>query len=117
MSAAEFAAVLLGVLALAMAAVTVVVVQRLLAVTRELQRATEALDAEVLPAVDELRQVAGDARADLDRIDRIIEGSEVVADRVDAASKIAYSAVSRPVIKAMAVRAGTAEAVRKMRGR
>ena len=55
--------------------------------------------------------------ADLDRIDRIIEGSEVVADRVDAASKIAYSAVSRPVIKAMAVRAGTAEAVRKMRGR
>lgn len=117
MSAADLAAVLVGILALAVAAVTVVVVHRLLAVATELSRAVETVDRELLPAVEELRRAAVDARDEVERLDRIIEGSELVADRVDAASKIAYSAFSRPVIKAMAVRAGTAEAVRKMRGR
>lgn len=117
MTAADLAAVLLGVVALGLAVVTVIALQRLLGVTRELTKAVETVDQELLPAVEELRQAAVEARDEVERLDRIIEGSELVADRVDAASKLAYSAFSRPVIKAMAVRAGTAEAVRKMRGR
>ncbi len=117
MSAGDLAAVLLGILALGLAAITVVVVMRLLAVTDELTRTVETVETELMPAVEDLRRAAVDARDEIERLDRIIEGSELVADRVDAASRLAYTAFSRPVIKAMAVRAGTAEAVRKMRGR
>lgn len=117
MTAEDLAAILIGVLALGLAAVASVMVVWLASLVRRLRRAMEVVRDEVLPAMDELREAALDARAEVDRIDRLLDRSELVAERVDTASKVAYSALSRPVIRAMAVRAGTTEAVRKLRGR
>lgn len=117
MSAGDLVAILLGVVTLVLAAVTTAMLLWLTSLVRRLRQALAEVRDELLPAMDELHEAALDARAEVERIDRVLDRSELVAERVDTASKVAYSALSRPVIRAMAVKEGTAEAVRKIRGR
>jgi hypothetical protein len=117
MTAADLVAVLIGTVTLAVAAATAAVLVWLVGVVRDLRATLSAIRGDLVPAVDELQQAARDAAGDVERIERMLEQSELVADRVDTASRLAYSAFSRPVVKAMAVGAGTKEAVRKLRGR
>jgi hypothetical protein len=113
MTAGDLAVVLLGVAALALCGATVALWFQVRAATAELRRLID----QSATAVDEARASADAARSEVERIEALLARSEGVVDRVDAASELAYDTFSRPVIKAMAVGAGTRQAVRRLRSR
>jgi hypothetical protein len=112
-TAGDLAVALLGVAALGLCAATVALWFQVRAATAELRRLIDSSAA----AVDEARASAEAAQAEVARIEALLARSEGVVDRVDAASELAYDTFSRPVIKAMAVGAGTRQAVRRLRSR
>jgi hypothetical protein len=57
-----------------------------------------------------------EARAELRRVDDLVGSAEAITNTVGSASRLAQVAVSRPLIKVMAFRAGTARAGRRLRG-
>lgn len=77
----------------------------------------DELRAEMLPAVAELRHSVERVDRELERLDGVVESVRSVSGTVDAASRLAYQAFSTPVIKAMALGAGTAKAARSLRQR
>ena len=58
----------------------------------------------------------GDARADLERFDRVLGSAEALGEAMSASSKIARTALSAPAIKAAGLATGTSRAVRRLRG-
>jgi hypothetical protein len=112
-TAGDLAVVLLAIVSLALCAATTALWLQVRRATAELR---ETID-RITPAVEEAARSAAAATAEVERIDRILTRSEGVVDRVDAASELAYDTFSKPVIKAMAVGAGTREAVRRLRGK
>jgi hypothetical protein len=117
MTAADLAAVLLGVATLAVVGALSVVTIQLLRVLRSVRREVAQLTEEVSVAVDELHEVVGRARGEADRADAVLASVEEVAGRVDAASELAYETFSKPVIKAVSLGSGTARAARRLRGK
>jgi hypothetical protein len=55
------------------------------------------------------------ARAELDRVDDLVGSAEAITDTVESASRLAHVALARPLIKVMALGAGTARAGRRLR--
>jgi hypothetical protein len=55
------------------------------------------------------------ANAELDRVDTLLGTAESISSTVDSVSRLAYLALSNPVIKLMAFSAGTARAARRFR--
>jgi hypothetical protein len=102
---------------------TLVIVGLLLALTavlraaRRLRRQAEELRVEADAAVEELRAAVAHAGAQLERVDDLIGSAERLTDTVGSASRLAYGAVANPVIKVMALGAGTARASQRLRGR
>ncbi|MGH9077204.1 MAG: hypothetical protein ACRDY0_07095 [Acidimicrobiales bacterium] len=100
---------------------TVVVVALLGAVVavvrqaRALRRAGEELVSETRALVDDLAALSQRAGADLDRVDDLVGSARRLTETVGTASHVAYAAAARPVIKVMALGAGTARATRRMR--
>jgi hypothetical protein len=113
MTAGDLAVVLLAIAALGLCAATTALFLQVRRATAELRAAVDQLD----DAVASARASAAAAHGEVERIDRILTRSEGVVERVDAASELAYDTFSKPVIKAMAVGAGTREAVRRLRSR
>lgn len=113
MSAGDLAVVLLGVATLGLCAATVALLFQVRAATAELRDLVDR----TADAVADARTAAQEARHEVDRIEGLLARSEGVVERVDAASELAYDTFSRPVIKAMAVGAGTRQAVRRLRSR
>jgi hypothetical protein len=84
--------------------------------------------AELRSLADELTQHAGAvlsevegtvdrARKELDRVDDLVGSAEALSETVGSASRLAHAAMSAPLIKLMALGAGTARASRRLRGR
>ena len=82
---------------------------------RTLLAAIEDLRREVLPLAGQWRQTVEVANGELTRLDGVITTAESVGSTVDSASRLAYLALSNPVIKALAFGSGTARAVRAFR--
>ena len=84
--------------------------------TRDI-RVEEVPDAavQVVPLVDDLRVALEEANEELDRIDRLVGSAESISATVDATSKLAYRALSAPVIKTVAVTSGASRAARRLR--
>ncbi|MGI9121088.1 MAG: hypothetical protein ACR2G7_13380 [Acidimicrobiales bacterium] len=82
-----------------------------------LREGIDELRSETLPVVAELRHSVEQVDRDLERLDGVVESVRSVSGTVDAASRLAYQAFSSPVIKAMALGAGTAKAARSLRQR
>jgi hypothetical protein len=57
------------------------------------------------------------ARKELDRVDDLVGSAEALSETVGSASRLAQAAMSAPLIKLMALGAGTARAGRRLRGR
>ena len=57
------------------------------------------------------------AQRELDRVDDLVGSAEALSETVGSASRLAHAAMSAPLIKLMALRAGTARAGRRLRGR
>jgi len=110
--------------ALVVTAIATVVILILLAAlwsalraTRRLRSAADELSVQARAVIDELQGTVAHAAAELERVDDLIGSAERLTDTVGSASRLAYGAVANPVIKVIALGAGTARASRQLRGR
>ena len=117
MSAVDLVNILCAVLALCFAAALAVLSGRVLRSVQALNAATELFIAEAVPAVQELREAAGRASCEVDRIDDLLLVAGAIGDRVDSATEATYRALTSPVIKSVALASGTRRAARRFRGR
>ena len=114
-SAGDVAAIIVAVIAavfVAFVCVTLVTLTRTMAAMRE---TIESLRVETLPVVESLQGTVIKANVELERVDNLLGTAESISGTVDAASRLAYLALSNPVIKVMAFGAGTARAARRWR--
>jgi hypothetical protein len=115
MDAAELVTVLCGVLALGAAAALAVACSKVRRAAADLAAAAERFDREATPAVEELREAARSARAQVDRVDHLVEVAGSIGERVDSATEATYRALTSPVIKGVAFASGTRRAARRLR--
>jgi len=102
----------------------VLVVGGLLVAVGSLRRQVAALGVVVddlrrqtVPLVAEAHRVVDQAANEMERIDAVLESTESVHSTVDSASRLAYRAFANPVVKVLAIRAGAAGGVRRLRDR
>lgn len=115
MDTGEWAAV---VVAAASVVAVVILAVMLLAVIRTLTAVREAVEAfrrDTLSTVGELRTAAHQANVELERVDTLLGTAESIGSTVDSASRLAYLALSNPIIKALAFATGTGRAARRIR--
>jgi hypothetical protein len=116
MSGSEWAGVIGAQVCLVLLVVLVVMVVRLDRAARDLREDAAEFRRQAGPALEELRAAVRAADFELDRVDAIVTGAEMVTGRVDAASDLAYRTITSPVVKAMAVGTGTRRAVQRLKG-
>ena len=115
MSGSDVAAVIVAICSVV---AVVVLVIGLIAVTRTLatlRLSIEQLRRETLPVVDEVHRTVVTANAELVRLDGLLDSAQSVSNTVDSASHLLYLAVSNPIIKGVAIAAGSARAARALR--
>lgn len=117
MTAGDLAAVLVSVLCLAAVAALVITVTMLLGTLRALRDALATLHDEAFPLVEELRQTVEQAAGEVERVEHLVGTAEAISARVDGASRLATAALSKPVIKTVAVATGTSRAAKRLRNR
>lgn len=115
LSGADLTLVVLTVGSVLATVALIVVLTRVLTTLRSLNRSVEQIDAQLLPLVDELGTALAEANVELDRIDELVGSAEAISATVDATSKLAYRALSAPVIKTVAVTSGASRAARRLR--
>lgn len=115
LSAADLVLLLVTLGCIVAVTAIILVLTRLLAVLRDLRSQIDRLDDQVLPLVDDLTRSLADANAELDRIDQLVGSAEAISATVDATSKLAYRALSAPVIKTVAVTSGASRAARRFK--
>jgi hypothetical protein len=114
-TAGEIAAVVASVVGTLLIIGFFVAFAGLLRTLRTLTAAVEELRAEVVPLAGQWRRTVDTANAELARVDGLITSAESVTATVDSASRLAYLALSNPVIKLMAFGSGTGRALRRVR--
>ena len=117
MSAVDLAAVVAAVTSLAVVVVLTVVVLRLARTVADVAAVLDEVRSDALPALWEATDAVRRAGEETQRVGEILDAAEAVSSRVDGASKAAYVALSRPVIKTAAAATGAQRAARKLRGR
>ncbi len=117
MSAADLAAVVIVVVAIAVTAGVVVLVMQLRQTTEELRDVLRGLRADVDATMERLDAQADAVDHELTRVDGLLDSAERVSARADTLSKMTYGAVAKPVIKTAAVVKGTSRAARRLTGR
>lgn len=115
MSGADVAALIVACLASALVGALVIVLLALNRTLRDARSSIDALRSETLAAIEELRASARRAEFELDRIDALYSTAEALSGTADSASRLAYRTVSNPVVKAIAIGAGTRKAIRRLR--
>lgn len=115
LSAGDLALVLVTIFCVIAVAAILITLVRLLGAVRALRDSIDRIDAELRPLVDELGEALVDANEELDRIDRLVGSAEAISETVDATSRLAYRALSAPVIKTVAVTSGASRAARRLR--
>lgn len=91
------------------------VMQRVLVTLRDVRDALDRVANEAMPAVEHLGEAVADANAELARVHDLVGSAESISATVDATSKLAYRALSAPVIKTVAVTSGASRAARRLR--
>jgi uncharacterized protein YoxC len=117
MSAGDVAAIIMAVIAAVLVAFVCVALVALTKTMATLRETIEQLRRETLPVVVDLQGTVHQANAELERVDGILGTAESISATVDSASRLAYLALSNPVIKVLAFSAGTARASRRFRRR
>lgn len=115
LSASDLTLVVVTVCSLLAVIALIIVLTRVLTTVRTLRRSIERIDAQLVPLVDDLGAALADANEELDRIDELVGSAEAISATVDATSKLAYRALSAPVIKTVAVTSGASRAARRLR--
>lgn len=117
MSASDLAAVVVTGCSIVAVVAVLFALQRTLVTLRRVRRALDELTERSLPLVDELAATVDTANGELERMDRLVGSAESISATVDATSKLAYRALSAPVIKTVALTSGASKAARRLRDR
>lgn len=117
MSAGEVAAIVAAGAAVFLSLGLLFALSSLTRTLRTVRGAVEELRRETVPLLGDLRNTVEQANAELARVDGVLERAESIGTTVDSASRLAYLAFGNPVIKAMALAAGTGRAARRLRRR
>ncbi len=111
-----------GAVAIAVAVVSTVAVLALIGAAISLRRsATELrlladeLTEHAAAVLGEVERTVDQARGELARVDDLVGSAEAITETVGSASRLAHAAVATPMIKVMALAAGTARAGRRIR--
>ena len=116
LSAADLALVVVTVCSVLAVIAVLVALQQVLTTVRQVRATLDEVNARAGPLIDELAQSLADANEELARVDRLVGSAESISATVDATSKLAYRALSAPVIKTVAVPSGASRAARRLRG-
>jgi hypothetical protein len=92
-----------------------VAVVSLLRTARDLRSLAQELSEHTAAVLGEVEITVARARGELDRVDDLIGSAEAITETVGSASRLARVALARPLIKVMALTAGTARAGRRLR--
>lgn len=87
---------------------------------RALRRASEDLAQRTTMLIDDVGATVSRAGAELERVEDLVGSAESISETVGAASRLAYVALSNPLIKILALGRGTSRASarwRRSRGR
>lgn len=117
MTAGEVAAVVAAVAAGLLAVGVLFALSSFTRTLRSVRSAVEELRRETLPLLANLRTTVDQANTELGRVDDVLGRAESIGGTVDAASRLLYLAFANPLIKAMALAAGTTRAARRLRRR
>lgn len=115
LSATDLALVLVCVSSVVAVVAVLYALQQLLRTVRDLRTALDDLTTRAVPLLDDLATSVAEANDDLARVERLVGSAESISATVDATSKLAYRALSAPVIKTVAVTSGASRAARKLR--
>src|SRR5665213_404531 len=115
MSAGQIA-VLIAAIACILAVVGLLVaIRSLRRQVRQLADVADDLRRQTMPLVAEAHRVVDQAATEMERVGAVLESTESVHSTVDSASRLAYRAFANPVVKVLAVRAGAAGGLRRLR--
>lgn len=115
LTAADLAVLVVTGTSIAAVVVLLFVLQRALAALREVRATLDTITDQVVPLVDELARSVTDANAELERVNRLVGSAESISATVDATSKLAYRALSAPMIKTVAITSGASRAAKRLR--
>ena len=116
LSAADLALVVVTVCSVLAVIAVLVALQQVLTTVRQVRATLDEVNARAVPLIDELAQSLADANEELARVDRLVGSAESISAHVDDPSRLAYRALSAPVIKPVAVTSGASRAARRLRG-
>ncbi len=115
MTATELAALIVAIASVVAVVLLGVGLVSLTRTVKEVRSAVELLRTETAPVVAQMEDTVRVANAELARVDEVMDRAESISGTVDSASRLAYLALSNPVIKAMALATGTSRAARSLR--
>ena len=114
MSAGEVAAVIVAV-AVAMGVVGLLfTLGAAIRAIGAFRRSVQDITSLTLPLIADVHVGIKQANADLMKVDTILDNAETIQSTIDAASRLTYTAVANPVVKAMAAGTGVAKAYRSL---
>ena len=115
MAGADVVVLVAAVVACVAAAVVLAAAFVLVGQVRRFERGVEDLRSEAVPLIREARKAAGRASSEMARVDAVLADTEAVTATVDAATRMAQRALARPLVKVLALHAGTIGGLRKLR--
>ena len=115
LSAADLALVVVTGCAVVSVVAILFALQRLLVTLRRVSRTLDDLNAQALPLVEDLASSLVAANEELARVDKLVGSAESISATVDATSRLAYRALSAPVIKTVAMTSGASRAAKRLR--
>lgn len=115
LSAGDLAVVVVTGCSIVAVVAVLFVLQRVLVTLRQVRHALDEVNAQALPLVDELARSVTEANEELARLDRLVGSAESISATVDATSRLAYRALSAPVIKTVAMTSGASRAAKRLR--
>lgn len=115
LSAADLALVIVTGCSIVAVVAVLYALQRILSTVRAVRATLDEVNDRALPLLEELAVTLSDANEEIARVDRLMGSAESISATVDATSKLAYRALSAPVIKTVAVTSGASRAARRLR--
>lgn len=106
-AAVAFGAGMLGLMA---------VLLTLVGTVRELTRSVEQVTEETVPLLGSVNETVAGVNTELARVDSIVANIQSISATADNLADVVHTAISNPLIKAVAFGAGTSAALRKVRG-
>lgn len=76
------------------------------------KRSIEEITAETLPMIADMHAAVRHTNVDLEKVDNLIGTADSITATMDSASRLAYTTVSNPLVKALSAGTGIARAYR-----